>query len=91
MLDVALLYQFVLLTANVRHDIVQDVEAQDTGIACARDGLHGHDEHGIEWTESMLECGKGDSYACGSTVGVGDNEATHGAWCKEGLLVQDYQ
>ena len=91
MLDVALLYQFVLLTADVWHDIVQDVEAQDTGIACARDGLHGRDEHGVEWTESMLECGEGDSYACGSTVGVGDDEAACGARCKEGLLVQDYQ
>ena len=77
MLDVALLYQFVLLTANVQH--------------CTGDGLHGRDEHGVEWTESMLECGEGDSYACGGTVGVGDNEATHGARCKEGLLVQDYQ
>ena len=91
MLDVALLYQFVLLTANVRHDIVQDVEAQDTGIACAGDGLHGPDEYGVEWTESMLECSKGDSYTCGGTVGVGDDEAAHGARCKEGLLVQDYQ
>ena len=77
MLDVALLYQFVLLTANVRH--------------CARDGLHGRDEHGVKWTKSMLECGEGDSYACGGTVGVGDDEAAHGARCKEGLLVQDYQ
>ena len=78
MLDVALLYQFVLLTADVQHDIVQDVEAQDTRIACTRDSLHGHDEHGVEWTESMLKCGEGDSYACGSTVGVGDDEATRG-------------
>ena len=91
MLDVALLYQFVLLTADVRHDIVQDVEAQDTRIAYSRDSLHGRDEHGVEWTESMLKCGEGDSYACGGTVGVGDDEAACGAWCKERLLVQDYQ
>ena len=29
--------ELVLLTANVRHDIVQDVKAQDTGVACAGD------------------------------------------------------
>ena len=77
MLDVALLYQFVLLTADVRH--------------CTRDGLHGRNEHGVEWTKSMLKCGEGDSYAYGGTVGVGDNEAACGVWCNEGLLVQDYQ
>ena len=77
MLDVALLYQSVLLTADVQH--------------CAGDSLHGRDEHGVEWTESMLECSEGDSYACGGTVGVGDDEAARGVWCKEGLLVQDYQ
>ena len=90
MLDVALLYQFVLLTADVRHDVVEDVEARDTGVACAGHGLHGRDEHGVEWTESVLECREGDSYACGGTVGVGDDEAARGARCKEGLLVQNY-
>ena len=58
-----------------------------TGVACARDGLHGHDEHGIKWTKSVLKYSERDSYACGSTVSVGDDEAMHGAWCNEGLLV----
>ena len=83
-----LLLEFVLLTADVWHNIV---EAQDTGVACAGDGLHGCDEHGVEWTESVLKCSEGGSYACGGTVGVGDDEATRGVQCKEGLLVQDYR
>ncbi len=66
--------QLVLLAGDVRHYIVHDVHAADTGVSGSRDGLHGDDGHGVDEAEPGLEGGEGDHEADDCAVAIAHQE-----------------
>ena len=57
------------------HDVAEDVQGGNAGIARAADRLHGYDKDGLN-TESLLQGRQRNGEAHDGAVGVGDHEAT---------------
>lgn len=80
-------FDLLLFLADVRDDVVENVEGSDTGVTRTGDGLHGGDHDSLEGTESPLEGVEGDGNAGGGAVRVGDDETLRVA--RLGLLMRD--
>jgi hypothetical protein len=65
----------LLLAADVGHDVVEDVEGGNAGVAAAGDGLHRGAEDGLKRPEGVFEGFERHDEAGGGAVGVGDDEA----------------
>lgn len=68
-------FELVFLARDEGDDVVDDVHAADTGVAGARDGLHGDDRDLVDGAELGLQGGKGNDDANDGAVGVADQEA----------------
>ena len=64
--------ELVLLAADERHHVVQDVQGGDARVAGAGDGLQGDDVGGVDGAEAGFERGEGDHQARDCAVGVAD-------------------
>lgn len=72
---VGLPFDLVFFATDEGDDVVHDIQAAYAGVACARDGLEGGDDDGVEGPKGLFEGGEGDDDAGGGAVGVGDNVA----------------
>lgn len=84
-------FELLLLSTDVRHNVVQDVETGHAWVARARDGLHGSNEHGFDGAKCALESGERDDHCGRRAVGIGNDEALLEWGRLQGLLLGNHR
>ncbi len=70
-------FQFVFFALDVGDDVVDDVEAGDSGVSCAAESLHGGDIDAVD-AEGAVDGGEGEGEDDAAAVAVCDDPS--GSW-----------